>query len=163
MVPLIFVIIAITQIYLQSHYFLSSWTGGGFGMFASNDYPSKRRIELSALVNNQYLKTEIPHDLTYTFHMISIFPHPLLIKQAAKRINEKEWIIEKIKINNKEMAFLKSINEDEKGQFKYQFLIKHLVIPKRLKIQIDRLHFNTEQLSISYTSVTNFNIPLKKI
>ncbi|NET33919.1 MAG: hypothetical protein F6K19_18175 [Cyanothece sp. SIO1E1] len=90
-VPLLLTMVALRQITLAYGVGLSSWHGGGFGMFASIDRDERRLIEVQAVDHQgQLLKIDLtpPNSLFSETELILIrtIPRRLFLQQVAERL-----------------------------------------------------------------------------
>ncbi len=91
-IPFVSILILIVQIFNMKKNNLSSWKGGGFGMFSSIDAPIHRSMKLTVLVeNNKMLPIQIPRVLKNHANFILVFPSNENIFSFKKKIREMVW------------------------------------------------------------------------
>lgn len=93
-VPLVALVIVGRQLYLSSHYGLSTWKGGGMGMFAAADERSNRYAKVflvGADGSRDPLVQLSPSDIDLLDRALE-YPTRTNFLRAAKKIAQENWI-----------------------------------------------------------------------
>jgi hypothetical protein len=93
-VPFVSLIIVGRQIYLSSHYGLSTWKGGGMGMFASADELSNRyaKVFLIESSGDRNPLVQLSSDDTDLLNRALEYPTRKNFLRAARQIAQRNWI-----------------------------------------------------------------------
>jgi hypothetical protein len=93
-VPFVALVIVGRQIYLSSHYGLSTWKGGGMGMFAAADELSNRfaKIYLVEPGGNRDPLVQLSPDDTDVLNRALEYPTRRNFLRAARKIAQENWI-----------------------------------------------------------------------
>lgn len=90
---LLLVAVAIGQIALAHRAYLSAWSGGGFGMFATTDAPARRHLHAWAMRPGLRSELEIPEDLEIPARRALALPIASRLRPLAHALAriEQEW------------------------------------------------------------------------
>ena len=93
-VPFVALVIVGRQIYLSSHYGLSTWKGGGMGMFASADELSNRyaKVFLVEPGGNRNPLVQLSSEDFDVLNRALEYPTRKNFLRAARRIAQENWI-----------------------------------------------------------------------
>jgi hypothetical protein len=93
-VPCVSLVIVGRQIYLSSHYGLSTWKGGGMGMFASADELANRYAKIYLLQSdgNRDPLVQLPSEDTEVLNRALEYPTRKNFLRAARQLAHDNWI-----------------------------------------------------------------------
>jgi hypothetical protein len=88
--PLLLVVVAATQIILTRTTLLSSWKGGGFGMFAALDGSQHRWITVVVAAPDRTEELTIPRSLGELAERIQLYPAERWLDELGKQMADRE-------------------------------------------------------------------------
>ncbi|HEX5066888.1 MAG TPA: hypothetical protein VFY49_12290 [Myxococcota bacterium] len=86
------VLVATAQIVAAKTGPISPWLGGGFGMFATTDSPSRRHLHAVALREGLHEELELPEELALSVRKAQSFPSQRRLRALAREI--EAWVRE---------------------------------------------------------------------
>jgi hypothetical protein len=89
--PLLLTAVALTQIILTRTTLLSSWKGGGFGMFAALDGGQHRWIRVIVSAPDRTEELTVPGSLEELAARIQLYPAERWLDELARKIARREW------------------------------------------------------------------------
>ncbi len=103
-------IIAINQLFLSNYDYLTTWKGGGFGMFAdiSERFPHVHLINRGAIQC-----AEIHYDFDYELLKLNKYPKSSDLKNLAKKLTKNTWVLKTKELNRKKVAGVWMIGKNE--------------------------------------------------
>ena len=84
--PILLVVVALVQIGLAHTEYLSPWSGGGFGMFSSQDAGGNRHLHVFALYPGVRRELELPEELRDEISRALVLPTAARLRALADRV-----------------------------------------------------------------------------
>jgi hypothetical protein len=88
--PILLAVVACAQIALTRTTLLSSWKGGGFGMFATLDGGQHRSMRIVVFSPDRSEELDVPLSLEHLAARIQLYPGKEWLNQFARRVAERE-------------------------------------------------------------------------
>lgn len=124
-VPVLLVVVAITQIYMVNTASLSRWKGGGFGMFSTIDSPSARFLRVYVETDDGEIPVLVPKTLRTLARKSMVMPTPKRLTELAEEIIDGTWVyLNMVSSMQYYQYLLSSIGNDELAA-EIQLLIKN--------------------------------------
>ena len=150
-IPIFVCLIAFNQLRLSQFSTLTTWKGGGFGMFATISY---RFYHLHLLDSKTFNCVEKPSELRFKQRLMSNYPTYSNMSSIAEYFARQQWMFQYKFVYGKRQLSVKMVNDYNKQNWKPE----SNVLFDKFEVLVYDVEFNHHTLTLSPVLIKNLTI-----